>query len=282
MAASETFFFRIYDKAIDQLLADMSLALKKDVPTLIRERAQFFARYMASNTAPWLSGDGSSLAARDVGRAAVRRDIGRVYSPASKTYDEIRKWSGSIGGPLGQAAARGFYRLIKRGQFAEAQKLLQRLGIKGGRLDIVAWDSGAQHEKLRNNRGRINKGVRPVVVADSQALRKYVAEVEKRVGYTKSGWVTAGDMINSRGSGQIPGWFKKGGPGTGVDDTRGETNNPSITLRNDVAWSSTALPAGAERRAVRDFSISLREEFQRALAAIAARDARRMTIQRAA
>ncbi len=50
--------------------------------------------------------DGGSLAARNMGRKAVARDLGRVYISPAKIFSQLKNWSNA---KLGASIARQFY-----------------------------------------------------------------------------------------------------------------------------------------------------------------------------
>jgi hypothetical protein len=239
---------------------------------ILRDGAVMFARYLATATPPFTTLpagpgnagglDGGTLRARDVGRAAVRRDIGRVYISPSRIYDELSNWQAA---KTGRSLANGYYRALKTGQIEEARSILRRAGSPSANLEHMAWDGGALHRKKQNKRGHINRGNRPAIVTDRLALKKYVVSIEKNVGFTKSGWITAASQISTRGLGQINGWIKTHrAPGYGEDRTE-NTAFPTIYLTNAVPWINHAIGKKFLSTASRSFEVNLAQMVQAGL-----------------
>lgn len=71
----------------------------------------------------------------------------------------------------------------------------------------------AYHQKNRNRQGRVPKTHKPTKVVTRQALKKYLTDSRKRVGYLTSGWIQGAQKIQA----SLPSWVKKhAGPGSAV------------------------------------------------------------------
>lgn len=69
----------------------------------------------------------------------------------------------------------------------------------------------AYHQQNRNRLGRVPKQHKPTKVVTRQALRKYLMDARKRVGYLTSGWIQGAQKMQA----SLPSWVKKhAGPGS--------------------------------------------------------------------
>jgi hypothetical protein len=255
----EGFVMSVETAGLEALLREIEDLGGKSAPVIIRERAGLLGRICAERTQPVVDETGSAIsadsvdfsgdspAARKMGEAAVVRDIGRVYTTASSIFKQVRE-------AATPEAARAFYGMVKRGEYDQAEDFLRKLKLRVSSLQVRGWDDGARHRQMRNSRGRINKGVRPIVIADIDSLRQHVKKVKARVGYTKSGWINAARKIpGAKGLSKVPAWIKKhAGPGSAQDGTR-SGQNPFITLTNNVPWISKVFGGRQESQALRGF-----------------------------
>lgn len=270
------FYFQVIDKPAQDSLARYADLVGKDTGQVIREKGPALGRYLAEATFP-IAGmetsnpDGGSLAARNLGRDAVRRDIGRVYASPAKAYGEMKQQVNANGQP---ALANAFWRALKKGDLAYAEQLLRTSGVRGAGLTLTKWDGGALHQRKRNSRGRVGSGSKPVLVDDPKALKEYGKKIEKRVGFGKSAWINAARQIKP--GGRIAAWIAgQAGPGRGVDETRG-TEYPKISMTNEVRYIRKILTSRYELRAVEAFGKSLDKEIRARLEYLAAKETARV------
>jgi hypothetical protein len=252
----------------------------KKAGVILRERAGLLGRICAERTQPVVDQaggaisassvefSGASPAARKMGEAAVIRDIARVYTTASAIFKEVRATTTP-------EAARAFYRMVKRGEYNQAEDFLRKLKIRVSALQIQAWDDGSRHRQLRSSQGRIAKGKRPIVIGDIDALRAYIKTVKARVGYTKSGWINAARQIQgAKGLSKVPQWIKKhSGPGSARDGTR-SGENPYIVLTNLVPWIGKVFGGRQESQALRGFDELIAKDLLAQLRHLRARNSR--------
>lgn len=139
------------------------------------------------------------------GRKAVATDLSRiVWSPDPDTI----KWA-----PLKEA--------FEKRDVAKATALMAQKG-KTFTTDVGAI--AAQHLKMRTPRGRINRGVKPFLVAFARTARAYVRDVQSRVGWARGAWVRA--LLSAGGT--APSWIARHAAKAGtVIANFGE--NPSVT-----------------------------------------------------
>lgn len=263
--------YDVFDEGINRSLERLAAATGREVGRMIRDRTPALGRYLAEATQP-IAGmdtttpDGGSAKARDLGRGAVQRDLRRVYVSSSAIYDALRKTGGA-----GQAVARAFYKKLKAGDLEGARQIMVRMGRSEASLTFANWDGGARHKRMRNSRGRVNKGNKPEVIGDFKAVKDYGKKVEKRVGFAKSGWINAAKQVKTGGT--VSAWIRNNtGPGMGQDETR-DTDSPRVRLTNNVRYVSSILTEGNRIRAVNAFERSLTKEAEIALEYLARKEA---------
>jgi len=223
------------EKEFIELLERFQRETGKSWPDVLKQQGRLIAVNLAFNTQPYGFDDG----ARDLGRGAVLRDIGIVFSTISKAYDGLKEKS--------EKAARAFYSAAVTGKIARAQRILQANGVT-----VPIGTLKAQvHKDRRNRRGRVKgkKDEPSQIVKNSKSIDTYSKKIQGRVGFGKSGWAScAGVLGGVRG---IAHWAKRGkGPGT-VDDQSKSINNPHVKLQNNVRYVKLICPDSAVKAAVR-------------------------------
>lgn len=248
----------IENHGIDRLLRDIEDMGGPKAGETLRNRTGLLARICADRTQPVTdeaggaisanteSFSGTGVAAKKMGQAAVGRDINRVYASLAMACREIRQQAGP-------KASKAFYGMMQRGEFDRAEDFLRRLNISVSRLQVQPWDSGRRHQQMRTRTGRINRGVKPVVIDNVEPLKAYIKRHKDNVGHTKSGWTNAARQIPGvKGLTKIPQWIRKQrGPGSGIDGTR--TENPFIQLNNNVPWISQVFGGRQHGKALQGF-----------------------------
>lgn len=271
---------------IERLFNELEALCGKPQKKMLQERAGALGRYFASATIPVADADASANAsavqsfnagkavtvgvsiekgttnvtgdskhAKDVGQSAVRRDIRRVYVSPSQVFRDIREKEGL-------KPARRFYKLLADGKLLEASLFLNQLGMKSRYLEIIPWDEGARHKQRRNRRGRINSGNRPAIVTMGKKLADYMKEVMRRVGWAKSGFITAARQIpGAKGFSGLPVWMRLPAPGVGIDHTD-DPDNRYIILENRVPFVADLVEESTINRAQAAFEASMLKELQ--------------------
>lgn len=157
------------------------------------------------------------------GRAAVNRDIRKTMRP----FDP--------------AAIRteGIQEIVDRKDIEAYNIVAQR--IKSGPMagTYAVPFSPEQHTHYRNRLGKIGTGTRGravVLGSDAGLLKKYIREVQNRVGWAKSGWLAALHLVGAK---PAPGFVERHGEGGGaVIDERKDPEYPSITAINRTPWAA--------------------------------------------
>ncbi len=248
----------------------------KGTETMIRKRAPAMARALAQYTMPVADAEtgggitldstsftGDGKLARDLGRAAVRRDINRVYMSPAQAYEAVKARKGD-------AVAKSFFKLIKLGQLEQASQAFVK--ATGRRLDVIPFDGGKLHQQFRNGRGRVSRKSPVVIVSDARPLKVYIREIEKRVGWAKSAWFQAGQSVPGGEGGRVPAWMRQpGAPGSStIADANGRNSlgwiwangRFEITLHNQTSYIDKILDEHYYLRALQVFYGKIEKEAQ--------------------
>lgn len=93
------------------------------------------------------------------------------------------------------------------------------------------------HTSQRSRRGRVGRDSKQVVLgADARSLKRYIKDVQGRVGWAKAGWLAALRLVGGK---PAPAFVEKHGAGGGaVIDDRQNPDDPSITAINRTPWAA--------------------------------------------
>jgi hypothetical protein len=121
-----------------------------------------------------------------------------------------------------------------------------------------SYGSAAATATLDNGRWKF---IQKWVIKKSQfdALLKLLIS---KVGYAKSGWATCAEKLG--GTRGIQKWVTKhSAPGTVIDETNSE--QPKLTIRNDINYTSQVLSESGAKGALRDREIKLTSRIEKIL-----------------
>lgn len=241
------------DKKFQRALKRFYAASEKDRAGILRAQARLIAVNLAFQTAPF----GKDKAAKLKGELSAQADINRVYKGPALAHRNI--WNSGQGQDLqhiedSRQAAAAFIRLVRDGQTAQAEKLLQDLRIdkhkdaKVGRFDGGAAVKAARHGPRR--KVSRNQFVQ-LVPTDYNSLKKFAKKVQDRVGLAKAGWASAAKWLG--GMRDIPAWVQRHTDGrvlSNLDDQSGRSSQPFIKITNMVPYVSRCISPGQIRRAL--------------------------------
>ncbi len=204
----------VWQKKIAEYAAKTGLnmreALYEEWPLLIRKVMDF--------TPPFETGGRKGGTDQAIGRAAVASDIYKtmnVFNPAART--------------------RQLERIIEKKDIAAFNIVAARSRSPYMKGKTAVAFSPEVHLSQRNRRGRVGRDTKQVVLgSDVGLLKKYVAEVQNRVGYAKSGWLKALLLVGGTAPNYVT---KKGTSGGDVIDDHADEENPSITAINRTPWA---------------------------------------------
>lgn len=200
-------------------------AMGKNVRQGLNEEWPLLIRKIIDFTPPFKTKGQPGSSDLSIGRKAVAFDIYKTMKP----FD-----------PKG-LTNKGLIRAVVNKDFAAFNAIASHakapwlINAKG-----IAF-SPSVHTSRRNPRGRVlgpDVNNRVLGVAESKQLENYVASIQQRVGYAKSGWSAAYNLVADPEGRQLPAYVQRQGVGGGevVDDRKNETN-PSITAINGTPWA---------------------------------------------
>lgn len=220
--------------------------------------ARLLGVQMARYTQPFDFGDSS----KKLGEGAVERDVRRAFYVLPNDL---------VANPV----------MIKSGQYAGWLRLFSTTaGVayavqsNNFRVQDSSQTLYRHHQTLRNRSGNVPKksgwidqqarfvAINMWVISQSQ-FDDYLPFIQKEVGFAKGGWATAiADLGGTRG---LPGWVtrhKNKAPGRSIIK-KGE--NPTVTIINDIDYTSQVLSQSGQRGAIRDAEFRLAKRIQNAL-----------------
>lgn len=215
----------ISDAGWQKWVVAFSVAAGKDWRTTLYEEWPLLLRKVMDFTPPFrtrasVKGPPNAAHASDlsVGRKAVAFDVYktmRPFDPKDVRSPELK-------------------RVIEHKDFEAFQIIASRSPRMAG-LYAIPFDP-SEHLRQRNARGRVVGRDRKRVVLgdDADRLNAYVAQLQNRVGFAKSGWLKALLLVG----GDAPNYVAKHGTGGGdVIDDHANEENPSITAINRTPWA---------------------------------------------
>lgn len=137
-------------------------------------------------------------------------------------------------------------------------------------------EMASHHQSLRRSDGSVGelhatvedigrwKFINTWVIGRTQ-FNNYLQFVFQKVGIAKSGWASCAKILGStRG---IPGWVTRHLKDYGFGEVIDRTNDPkpTLTLRNNINYTSQVLSTSGQSGAVRDSEIRLAKRIQEAL-----------------
>jgi hypothetical protein len=197
----------------------MREALYEEWPFLMRKVMDFTPPFTTKG-ARRAAGISNSVSDQAIGRKAVALDIYKTMRPFDPK--DIR--------------SKGIQRIVDRKDVETFNLVASRskTGLMNGAR--AARFAPTLHTSQRTPRGRVLGRPRNVVVlgTDARLLTNYVDQVQDNVGYAKSGWLKALNLVG----GEAPAYVRKqwSGGGDVIDDHANETT-PSITAINWTPWA---------------------------------------------
>jgi hypothetical protein len=153
-----------------------------------------------------------------IGKAAVRRDIRRVFRPVQT----LRAWRQPVNGRV----KRELERAVRRGDTATVARILS---LQESR--VLPRVTPALHQQARDGKGRVPASFRWYVVLDDRSVREYEEEVFTHIGRAKAGWETAARALGV----PVPEWIGRHSTPGRFRQVEGP-DGPSIEIANDVEY----------------------------------------------
>jgi hypothetical protein len=236
----------------------------KETSEAVRQFSRKSCVYLGAATQPF----GLAKAHKIPGERAVKRDINKVYYPATGFRGKkflgqatmmVRGHYKSKGKANASQLAEKFSERLKRYQYTKNTAAVAKIAADIGftRAMIDSFDS-SYHRSVRDHRGRVvNANPYLVIGTGETELQKYIENTEKKVGLTKAGWAKCAEKIPlnrvSSATREFPQWVTRNLPratGSIVDGSR-DPKNPKVKMTNETPWTSVVLSPSEARNAMR-------------------------------
>ena len=235
--------------------------MRKSSEEIVKQQSRLFAQDMCDFTPPF-SGKQPSIRkggeggfgnrARDKGRAAVDRDVRRIFAPIAQAPAAGVASAGNLG--IFSAWMNAKIKLppphypdyvfkmfdkghiIGQGEFEYFKKIESKQGNPRTRFLMGTTEASikAIHERRRGKPSyKVKESDKMAItyVDDWKPVQSYIKRVQQRVGKLKSGWYYAGLKL-----GRMPtsAWIANQGAGTSVYSARLGVSDPTIKLGSTV------------------------------------------------
>jgi hypothetical protein len=221
---------------------------KKSARDVLLKFQNQFAANLAFTTQPY----GLKPSSEKKGQKAVERDIRAVYKSPAKVWDETKKH--------GEEVSKAVYAAIKNDEKEKAERILESLGID--QKLMMKFDGGNLHKAAKGALPKTLRGQRSMINLDEKSLRKYIKEIQQRVGFAKAGWVVA--LPSRRG---IPDWVAKHRSLGFILDKTKFTLSPHLIFQNNVPWIKKLFKAGAYKQSFSRMAKQIEKEIIRMIKA---------------
>jgi len=244
-----------------QHLAIYKMVMRKSSEEIVKQQSRLFAQDMCDFTPPF-SGKQPSIRkggeggfgnkARDKGRAAVDRDVRKIFAPLAQAPAAGVASAGNVGVFSAWVNAKiklppPHYpdyvfkmfeqgRIIGQGEFEYFKKIESKQGSPRTRFLMGTTEAAIKtiHEKRRGKPSyKVKESDKMAItyVDDWKPVQSYIKRVQQRVGKLKSGWYYAGLKL-----GRMPtsAWIANQGAGTSVYAPRLGVADPTIKLGSTV------------------------------------------------
>ncbi len=236
---------------LDNKLRQIAKITEEEPAKLIVQETRLLCVELAKYTQPF----GFDDAAKKQGEAALERDYQTVYRDASKIYEELKLENKNL--------ADGFWKAFQQRKWDRAAQILRDSKSLSRNAPIQPFDGGTAH-KQRFTRGRLRGVAASLVLQVQKGLKPFLAKEKGKVGFAKGGWANCAKQLG--GTRGIPAWVTRHDtPASVIDNT--DAANPSVTIRNEVNYTSQVLSATAARQALRDRETKLTERIRRIMGA---------------
>lgn len=201
---------------------------RKSFAELLREEMGFLVGVLMARTPPFTGpADRKMSGHAKIGKAAVGRDIGRVYRMDTEVFAELEA--------VDENAAKAWYRAVKRGEEKKARALFAALGGAKEMLGSPQQTGPLErrlHNRLRNRRGRISVTLARQIVSKKD-LKAYIKERQAKVMFGKAGWLPAGRHFRTKG---VPVSVRRHAAPGRYKDNSADRKNPYVYAENKVSY----------------------------------------------
>jgi len=175
-----------FETSLQRRLATSS----RDHLLVLSEQARGIMRTVVELTPPGHDGvPGTGRKARQMGMAAVARDIKRIYGTPGDMFAEIKQRN--------EQMADAFYGQVKARDIAAASATALRAIGK----PLYPFDGGSLHKRFKGKQGRVKSRAQIFYVEDEKELKNYIKERQKHVQFLQAGWKSTAAKLGI----QLPG-----------------------------------------------------------------------------
>jgi hypothetical protein len=171
-------------------------------------------------------------------KGKVASDIYKIYATTGSVYEDIHQKNPS--------AADAFSYFVSLNRWKIARDIMRTESPKFGSLPLSPFDGGVLHERMRDGKGSIKKGMRPLFVVrepgKKSKLGKYIESKQKTIGMAKAGWYQCWqELKNAEGA---PKWVTRHRKLDLSEVTHGGSEqSPTLTLHNKARYAGGAMDA---------------------------------------
>lgn len=220
-------------REISSALENWSLATREPLGKLMRQEMGLILQRVMQAYPPFAHPLQTSFAGQSrIGKAAVSRDVGRVYVTINEVFEELQAKAGGVTGDA--RLAKAWYGLWRRGEFDEVRRVLEEVGSDYARVAMGPALERSHHLRRRSRGGRVGGRYHSQMVTAAE-LSRYRRELHSRVMWAKAGWLAGATRFGSKG---IPVAVRKLGlaPGAAIDQSR-RLNDPHVVAINRVSYA---------------------------------------------
>lgn len=225
---SEVAFYRALQKMVD--------VVGETASDVMRQQGRLLCADFSYHCRP----RGKSAADAKAHRMHIAEWISYIYRTPQEAFSKL-KHDASL------PVALQFLRNWKRRNYAECEKILTQHSKASWRWKIGPFDGGKLHKD--EEAGKRLSTVLVLIPGQKAARNAYIRKIQARVGFAKSGFASAAEMLG--GTRGFPAWVKKNaGPGFG-SVTRAPGGRLILTIENRVRHIRPALDRSGERYAIK-------------------------------
>jgi hypothetical protein len=220
------------DHVLKRRINALSSALRKKPAEIVARIARQWVEICIQLTpptgkSPLSEGSGAAL---EAGRKAIESDVSRLF----KSAEDI-----DIIGPQGSPATdvgKQFWKAARRGNMDVALDIVRKAGLQFG--SVARVPDSSIHQRNRGSTGRVLRKPIPHLITAGGRIKSYIANVQRKIGYARSGWKDAAQALGARGR-YVPAWMNRHN-GPGRIDGRLTGFHPYVTFANEVGYIQRA------------------------------------------
>ena len=188
----------------------------------------------ARSTQPY----GNDAAAHNLGKAAVEKDIRKLFVIPTSMYAILKLKSPALAAKFWKARSN-----------SNSEAMRQALVEAGYNLQISLLPTASIHDSARDAKGHVKSRGARQMVTEAGALAAYIRIRQKRVGFAKAGWSRAAEQCG--GTRGIPAWASSQQPAAqGSAVVHPDPLKPKVTLSNTVRYIDGLISPGEIQKAI--------------------------------